>query len=329
MRSRAPRSGAPRRARGASRPTRRLRSRPRNASPAGASPAQAPAARAGERLQKALARLGLASRRAAEEWIRAGRLTVNSHPAELGMRVSAADQIRLDGRLIRHRPAAAQQVLLCHRSPGEPLAPPRRSRHAGADAAAIDSGNIPPQARASGSDVAPGQDRAERDEVPASLIERLPRIAGRRFVPVSPMPLPDGGLELVTSDGELAERLQRAVRGLTVEFRVRVLGGLDETQLEQLRAGQLDRGIALEVLECQPAGGEASNQWYALSVRGASGKDVRQLFERQGARVSRILRTRLGPVSLDRALGRGRFRRLNPEELRSLLAAAEHRSSPP
>jgi len=72
----------------------------------------------------------------------------------------------------------------------------------------------------------------------AALIERLPRRAGRRFIPVSPMPRVDGGLELVTSDGELAMRLQRAVHALVSEFGVRVRGELSAGQLEAFAAGR-------------------------------------------------------------------------------------------
>src|SRR5580704_16024967 len=73
---------------------------------------------AGQRLQKALAHLGLASRREVEAWIRAGRLTVNGHPATLGMRVVTADKVRLDGRLVRQRAGSAIKVFVVHRSPG-------------------------------------------------------------------------------------------------------------------------------------------------------------------------------------------------------------------
>src|SRR5437764_645769 len=244
-----------------------------------------------ERLQKMLARAGLASRREAEVWIRAGRLTVNGRTATLGARVAPHDQVRLDGRLVRaHAAPARARAFVCHRSPGEPLRTP-------ADPGAGAAGETPRRA----------------------LLERLPRRLGRRFIAVSPMPRPDGGLELVTSDGELALHLQRAVHSLRSEFSVRVRGELSAPQLEGIRGGALDSGAQLAVERCEAGGGEAANRWYALTVRGASGRQVRQLFERQGALVSRVLRTQLGPVMLERTLARGRFRELTQAERRALL----------
>lgn len=154
----------------------------------------------------------------------------------------------------------------------------------------------------------------------ASALARLPRRSGKRFIAVSPMPRVDGGLELVTSDGALAESLQRRVHALTSEFGVRVRGELGETQLQGILSGQLDSGAQLAVDRCEAGGGEGANRWYTVTVRGASGKEVRQLFERQGALVSRVLRTRLGPIALGRALVRGQARELESEELAELLA---------
>jgi 23S rRNA pseudouridine2605 synthase len=256
-----------------------------------------------ERLQKVLARAGLASRREAEDWIRAGRLTVNGQPASLGIRVSAGDEVRLDGRVIHQRaPQSGGSAYIYHRSPGESL------------------------------DGSPGpgglQDRvSEGRDPPIPLLERLPRSGGRRFVVVSPMPRIDGGLELLCGDGELAARLQRCVRALSSELSVRVRGELIEQQIGGVLGGVLDSGEKLAVLSCEPAGGEGANRWYAISVRGASGKDVRQLFERQGAIVSRVLRTRLGSIALDRALARGHFRELTREQIEALLLASSEGQS--
>jgi len=270
--------------------------------PAGATAREAaqPAAREPERLQKMLARSGLASRREAEAWIRAGRLTINGTVAALGARVAPGDQVRLDGRLVRMRASAGSSVFVCHRSPGEPLAAP-----------AVDAGVLGPPARA----------RPSGAPLPRpALLERLPRRGGRRFIAVSPMPRVDGGLELVTSDGALAARLQRTVHALASEFGVRVRGELRDTQLQGILGGVLDSGAQLVVERCEPSGGQGANRWYRLDARGTSGKEVRQLFERHGALVSRVLRTRLGPVALERSLGRGQFREVTQEELAELLA---------
>ena len=256
-----------------------------------------------ERLQKVLARAGLASRREAEDWIRAGRLTVNGQPAALGVRVSPGDEIRLDGRVIHQRaPQSDGHAYIYHRSPGESL-----------------DGSPGPSRL--GEPISEGLSPGKR------LFERLPKRAGRRFMVVSPMPRIDGGLELVCGDGELAARLQRSVRRLASVLSVRVRRELTGQQIAGVLGGVLDSGERLTVLGCEPGGGEGANRWYAITARGPSGKDVRQLFERQGAIVSRVLRTRLGPLELDRSLGRGHFRELAREEIEALLRASSESKS--
>jgi 23S rRNA pseudouridine2605 synthase len=238
-----------------------------------------------ERLQKVLSRLGLASRREAEQWIRAGRLSVNGRSAALGDRVDEGDQLRLDGRLIRQPRARGElPVLLCHRSPAQPLLPTSGSTE--------------------------------------SMAASLPRRTGQRFMSVSPMPQVDGGLELLTADGELAGRLQRAVRAHTVVFSLRVRGELTPPQEAGIMAGHLDRGTNLKVLTIVGAGGTGSNRWYQIDTLGASGNDLRQLLERQGVTVSRLLRIRLGSLQLERSLPRGRWRELLPDEISALLKPA-------
>ena len=247
-------------------------------------------------MQKVIAQLGLASRREAEQWIRAGRLTVNGAPAALGMRVGPQDQLKLDGRPIRRRPAEAERapVILCHRSPGEPLL----------------------EARAK-----PG-DRAD------SLASRLPRRAGRRFISISPLPTVDGGLELLTADGTTASRLQRAMRTAEMEFSLRVRGELSEQQLQAIHRGRLDDGRALQITLLEPSGGEGSNRWYRLIAVGASGNEVRQLIERAAATLVRMLRVRIGALSLPRTLPRGHWRELSEEELARVRESVSAAGSP-
>lgn len=235
-------------------------------------------------MQKILARAGLASRREAEEWIRQGRVTVNGEIATLGTKAEGKDHVRLDGRLIRQAPVKNAVTFLCHRSPGEALREPRDGEERGA------------------------------------LAERLPRRSGKRFIAVSPMPQVDGGLELLTADGELAARLQRGVRRLEVCFSLRIRGLLDAQQLEGILGGELDAG-RLQVTSCElQQESEGSNHWYEIVSVGATGRDLRSLVERQGAVASRILRTRLGSLQLDRHLKRGQARPLTAQELADLLA---------
>ncbi len=243
-------------------------------------------------MQKILARAGLASRREAEEWIRQGRVTVNGEVATLGTRAEGSDHLRLDGRLIRQAPVKNAATYLCHRSPGDPLREPRE-----------------------------GEERS-------ALADRLPRRSGKRFIAVSPMPQVDGGLELLTADGELAARLQRGVRRLEIVFSLRVRGVLDERQVAGILAGELDAG-RLEVVSCElQQEGEAANRWYEVVTRGANGRDLRSLIERNGAAASRILRTRFGSLQLDRLLKRGQARPLTTQELADLLAATEASAEP-
>jgi 23S rRNA pseudouridine2605 synthase len=262
-----------------------------------------PAVSPAERLQKVLSQLGLGSRREAEGWIRAGRVTVNGKAAVLGMRVGDDDQLKLDGRLIRRQIAKDVPVFLVHRSPGEPLLPPRSgARDNGLDyeSTAVSPGAAPPG---------------------ASIAERLPRRAGRRFISISPMPTVDGGLELLTADGALATRLQRAVHAQQMEFSLRIRGELSPEQQQAIRIGLLDSGSTVKVLEIEATGGEGSNRWYRLLADGASGNDVRQLIERQAVTLVRMLRTRVGTLALPRTLARSHWRELEGAEVTALLGS--------
>ena len=207
--------------------------------------------------------------------------------ATLGTRAAGNDQIKIDGRLVRQASTVRTATYLCHRSPGEGLSEPREGEERGA------------------------------------LVDRLPSRAGKRYVAVSPMPRIDGGLEVLTSDGAFAAKLQRLVRRLEIGYSLRVRGELAPEQLEGILEGRLDSGERLSVLSCEPGGGEGANRWYQVQTQGANGRDLRALLERQGAVVSRVLRVQFGPLRLDRGLPRGQVRALEESDIQGLLAAAE------
>ncbi len=214
-------------------------------------------------------------------------MTVNGQPAGLGTKALGSDQIRLDGRLVRQASPNRTALYLCHRSPGESLLQPTD-----------------------------GEDRA-------GFIDRLPARAGKRYVAISPMPRIDGGLELLGSDTQLVEQLQRRVRRLPMAFSVRVRGELAADQVDRILGGEIDSGARLQLSACEPGGGEGANRWYQVETTGANGRELRSLFERQGADVSRILRVGFGSLLLDRALPRGHFRALDESEVASLTGSPE------
>lgn len=222
-------------------------------------------------------------------------MTLNGEPATLGTRAHGSDKLRLDGRLIHQAPVTRAATWLCHRSPGENLLPPREDGEAVVE---------------------------EGGEARNAVSERLSRRVGRRYIPVSPMPRSDGGLEILTSDGELAVRLQRAVRGLPIEFSLRVRGELTPSQIEAVLAGRMADGGKLNIEECEAGGGgEAANRWYRIVTRGANGRELRALVEQQNATVSRVLRVALGGLTMERTLSRGHVRQLLDEEIQQLLAS--------
>jgi 23S rRNA pseudouridine2605 synthase len=239
-----------------------------------------------ERIQKVLARAGVGSRRQVEAWIREGRLAINGSPAQIGARVGPRDRVTLDDRPLRLRePDSDTRVVVYHRS----------ARRQDAEGAESFEG--------------------------ADLQSRLPRRAGRRWMAVSPLPPNDSGLELLTSDGELAQALMRRFSTLPVEFAVRVRGEPSVEQLDRLRSGIIEGDEAMQVQLVEPAGGEGFNRWLKVVTRGGRARDIHRLCAAAGVEMSRLLRVAIGPLTMDRSLARERLRALKPHEVERLLGA--------
>ncbi|NIR27794.1 MAG: pseudouridine synthase [Gammaproteobacteria bacterium] len=244
-----------------------------------------------EKLQKVLARAGLGSRRALEQWIAQGRVTVNGERAELGTRVRLSDVVCVDGRRVRLPPAhpARSRVLLYHKPVGEVCT--RRD----------------PEGR-------------------PTVFARLPRLKGGRWIPVGRLDVNTSGLLLFTDDGALAHRLMHPSTGFDREYAVRVFGEVTPEILERLRRGvMLDDGAA-HFDDIVFVGGEGTNQWYHVALSEGRKREVRRLWESQGLRVSRLIRVRYGPVQLPPHLRRGDWEELPESEvqwLRSVAGLAE------
>ncbi len=238
-----------------------------------------------QKLQKALAQSGLGSRREIEGWIRAGRVTVNGAAAQIGARVGRSDSIHVDGRAIGARTEGhPARVLLYHKPEGEIV-----SRD--------DPGGRP------------------------SVFDRLPPVKGGKWLAVGRLDFNTGGLLVLTTSGELANRMMHPRYGMEREYAVRIRGRVAPVDMERLTRGiRLKDGEAkLEAMEEQ--GGEGANRWYRVVVHEGRNRIVRRLFEVLGLTVSRLMRTRFGPISLPPRLTRGHHVELPQSEVRRLLAA--------
>jgi 23S rRNA pseudouridine2605 synthase len=153
-----------------------------------------------------------------------------------------------------------------------------------------------------------------------TVFSRLP--AGR-WVAVGRLDINSSGLLLFTDSGELANRLMHPRYEIEREYAARVQGRLGPEALEKLKLGvQLEDGIAaftsIEFME-KREGAKGTNRWYRVVVREGRNREVRRLFEAVGARVSRLVRVRYGPVELPRDLPPGRWRELAARPLQGLL----------
>jgi 23S rRNA pseudouridine2605 synthase len=238
----------------------------------------------GEKLQKVMAQAGFGSRRAMEEWIAAGRVSVNGEPATLGMRVQPGDLVKTERRTIRvgERDHAAR-VLLYHKPEGE-----------------IVSRDDP--------------------EKRASVFDKLPKLRGQKWIAIGRLDFNTSGLLIFTTSGELANRLMHPRFEVEREYAVRVQGTMTDEQINQvLKEGvALEDGLAtFEKLEDQ--GGEGFNHWYRVMLKEGRNRIVRRTFDALGLPVSRLMRVRFGIINLPPRLKRGMTAELGEGEMAQVL----------
>lgn len=242
----------------------------------------------GERIQKALATAGVASRREIERLIAEGRITVNGRPAEVGQKVGPDDLIRVDNRAVAVQDEAeTPRVLLYKKRTGEIVT------------------RDDPEGR-------------------RTVFRKLPKLASGRWIAVGRLDLNTSGLLLFTNHGELARRLTHPSFEIPRVYAVRVLGTVDADVIGRLTSGvELEDGVG-RFVRMEPGeneDGEGANQWYRVVVREGRNRFVRRMIESQDLQVSRLIRTDYGPLSLGRGIKSGTAREATPQELAALLDA--------
>jgi 23S rRNA pseudouridine2605 synthase len=236
-----------------------------------------------EKLQKILADAGIGSRRDMEELIIAGRVSVNGEPAHIGQRVSPTDQVRVNGKpLARRQPGRLPRVLIYHKPAGEIVSQD-------------DPGDRP------------------------TVFDRLPKVSGSRWVAVGRLDFNTEGLLILTTSGDLANRLMHPRYEVEREYAVRVLGEVTPEARGRLLEGvALDDGMA-KFSRLDDEGGTGANHWYRVTISEGRNREVRRMFGAVGLEVSRLIRIRYGAVQLPRTLARGRFSELSPEWVRAWI----------
>jgi 23S rRNA pseudouridine2605 synthase len=231
-----------------------------------------------ERLQKIIARAGLASRREAERWIAEGRVSVNGTVVrKLGSQADpGSDSIRVDGKRIK--PSTANLYYAFHKPPG-----------------VITTLNDP-------------ENRPDLTPYLTSLGEK------RRVFPVGRLDYNTTGLLLLTNDGELALRLAHPRFGVKKVYHAKLSESPTQEDLLQLKKGiRLDDGMAAparaRVLERLKR-----NAWVEIEVQEGRKREVRRIFEALGYFVEKLIRVRVGPIALG-ALRQGDVRPLTPVEI--------------
>ncbi|MFN8520901.1 MAG: (d)CMP kinase [Chloroflexota bacterium] len=251
------------------------------------------------RIQKVLADAAVASRRAAEALVEAGRVTVNGQRAVVGQRVTVGvDIVAVDGRPIGERPRPAHLAL--HKPPG--VTSTVADRHA---------------------------TRTVIDLVPPAMA----RHAGRLY-PVGRLDRESEGLILLTNDGEWAQRVSHPSHGVEREYAVGVAEPLDSAQVRALLDGvALEEGVARarsvrlqtdtetrRLLALAGAPPRAPRlQWYRVVITQGWKRQVRRMLVAVGAPVVRLVRVRIGPLRLGE---------LAPGEVRELTAGEREALAP-
>jgi 23S rRNA pseudouridine2605 synthase len=267
---------------------------------------EAPPSRDGVRLERVLARAGLASRRACELAIRAGRVRVNGRRVvRLPWLVDPArDVIELDGAIVE---TGART--------GERARPPLYfllNKPRGVISTARD-----PEGRPNVVDLV-------RAAVPPD----------ERVYPVGRLDADSTGLVLLTNDGDLAHRLAHPRHGVPKEYRVAVQGTLTDESLARLARGLYlanprapERGATrarleqARVLKRSKDRRRGDLSLLSVTLREGRNREIRRLFARIGVKVRRLERVAIGPLRLG-GLPSGHFRRLRADEVRALHQAA-------
>lgn len=245
-----------------------------------------------ERLQKIIANVGIASRRAAEEMILRGEVTVNGKRiTELGTKADPErDHIKVRGKIITHAREQQKRYILINKLRGY-----------------LSSVSDPKQR--------------------PLVADLLPPSARRGLHPVGRLDFNTEGLIILTNDGELTNLLTTAGR-IEKVYHVKVKGSPADAQIERLRRGIKlgDSRTARTGIRLIERTKEAGNSWYEVTLREGKNQQIRRMFDSIGHSVVKLRRVRIGHIT-DTGLAPGQYRDLRRDEIRKFCQVAPKNNS--
>ncbi|RXH15699.1 pseudouridine synthase [Bradyrhizobium guangzhouense] len=213
----------------------------------------------GERIAKALARAGLASRRDAEEMVTQGRVTVNGRVINSpALDITKNDVVLVDGKPLPERERT--RLFLYHKPRG------LMTTH---------------------------DDPEGRPTVFDNLPEGLPRL-----ISIGRLDFNTEGLLLLTNDGGLARTLELPDTGWLRRYRVRAHGDVTQAQLDQLKEGIEVEGVKYGPIEATLERDQGANVWLVFAIREGKNREVRNVCAHLGLEVNRLIRVSYGPFQL-------------------------------
>jgi 23S rRNA pseudouridine2605 synthase len=213
----------------------------------------------GQRIAKVMARAGLCSRRDAESWIAAGRVSVNGQAlTSPAFNVTAGDDVRVDGEPLVERERT--RLFLFHKPRG--LVTTARD----------------PEGR-------------------ATIFQALPKDAPR-LIAIGRLDINSEGLILLTNDGGLARVLELPATGWLRRYRVRAHGRIEQAALDSLAQGVTIDGIAYGRIEAKLDREQGANVWLTMGLREGKNREIKRVLEHLGLAVNRLIRVSFGPFQL-------------------------------
>ncbi|MEM9290596.1 MAG: pseudouridine synthase [Acidobacteriota bacterium] len=267
---------------------------PNTGADSGSGPSSRPSA-GSDRVQKLLARAGLASRRAVEEWIRQKRVTINGRVAGLGDKADPSrDAVKVDGKRVNFGQLETLYLLL-HKP------------------ANVVSTTSDPEGR-------------------RTVLDLVPKALQKGLVTVGRLDFQTTGLLLLTNDGDFAQRVAHPRYGCTKTYEVKVAGDPSEKALDRLRRGIVLDGKRTAPAEIErrtlPRGqGSDGTEWFTVELTEGRTRQIREMFLRIGHAVRKLRRVAIGGLR-DSRLPPGHWRELSPEEVRRLLIPRRIKAPP-